>query len=356
MSNFGGPNSKFEKDFNFRFKRLDKNLKKIENNIQNIIYGSLRNANVSSAYWNKINRELEKQYIKMNATFKSWAEKEIPMRYRRSIYAMQARINSAKAVLNTAKKTASDLLRTNASRNMMNALWTDAVQSMVSASTAGLTNLKRITRATQQVLINESLVDITLAAGFETTLDLRKAAAQLAGQLEAELFGVVDKRHFVQAGKYKYQPSYYAELVARTKFHEAQSAAARTQAFNYGTDLIQVSSHNTTTVICQEFEGKIFSVSGKDKRFPALTQSSPYHPNCLHLEFPTFESAMKVQGTLKSFSAFSKGNINRPPVPSGFVPVGARQDLAEKAAKRAKAQAIIRRRTQAKALREGRIA
>ncbi len=135
---------------------------------------------------------------------------------------------------------------------------------------------------------------------------------------------MTEEKHFVQAGNRKFSPSYYAELVARTKFHEAHSIAAVSQAGNYGTDLLQVSSHNTPTAICVPFEGKIFAVGGGDKRFPPLSDTPPYHPNCLHLLFPTFVEAMEVQGTLDSFSAFSRGKISRPPVPAGFVPVGQR--------------------------------
>lgn len=356
MSNSGGPNSKFEKDFRFRFSKMDKRLKKIEDKIQAIMFGSMRSRKTNNAFWNAVRRELDKEYIKMNAIFKEWSKHNIPMRYKKSVYSLQSRIESTKAILNQAKLNGTKLLNTKASKQIMGALWKDASQSFLSASAAGKNNLFRITRLTQQVLINESLLDVTIATGFETTLDLRRAIAQLAGRFEGELFSAIDNKRFVQAGRYKYRPSYYAEMVARTKFHESHSAATRAQAANYGTDLIQVSSHNTTTAICQEFEGKVFSISGKDKRFPLLTQSAPYHPNCLHLEFPTFESGMRAAGTFDSFSAFSRGKIDRPPMPSGFVPVGQRQDLAEKAAKQAKARGIIRRRVEAKNLREGRTA
>jgi hypothetical protein len=96
------------------------------------------------------------------------------------------------------------------------------------------------------------------------------------------------------------------------------------QANNYGTDLVQVSSHNTTTKICMPYEGKVYSISGKDKRFPPLMNTPPYHPNCLHLIFPTFESGMIAQGTLDSFSAFSMGKISKPPLPASFKPISKR--------------------------------
>ena len=135
----------------------------------------------------------------------------------------------------------------------------------------------------------------------------------------------VDNEMLVQAGSKRFKPNYYAELVARTKFHEAHSYAAIATCNNYGTDLVIISSHNTKTQICMDYEGKVFSLSGKDKRFPLLDMVPPFHPNCLHLMYPMFESAMEVDGTLNSFSDFSNGRVDRPPYPASFIPLTKRK-------------------------------
>jgi hypothetical protein len=324
MSNFGGPNSQFEKDFAKRFKPLSKRMKKLEDKLQKLMVSSIENGTTSAGYWRAVRKEIDKIYKDMNIVFDSWSNTHIPRRYRKSLSALQARIESAKLVTNTAKKSISQMLTSRATSQIVASLYDNAISSFAQASLLGKRNMYNLTRITQQTLLSESLIDVTVASGFELG-NLRKAADAISGQLWSELWKAVDNKRFVQAGKFKYRPEYYAKLVARTKFHEAHSMAALSQASNYGTDLMQVSSHNTTTVICQQYEGKIFSISGKDKRFPTLTQVPPYHPNCLHLLFPTFESAMVVQGTLDSFSAFSKGDINRPPVPAGFIPIGERK-------------------------------
>jgi len=126
-------------------------------------------------------------------------------------------------------------------------------------------------------------------------------------------------------------------MVSRVKFHEAQSAAARQTAANYDTDLIRISTHNTTTAICQEYEGKIFSISGKDKRFPILDQSPPFHVNCLHYETVTFEESLLAQGALDKYSEFSLGETDRPPTDPGFVPVSKRAGIERQAQRSAKA-------------------
>ena len=75
------------------------------------------------------------------------------------------------------------------------------------------------------------------------------------------------------------------------------------QAYNYGTDLVEVSSHNTATKICIPFEGNIYSVSGKHPVFPPMTDVPPFHVSCLHLMYPTFESGLIAQGVLTEAGA-----------------------------------------------------
>lgn len=313
----------FEADIKKRLTPLMKKLRKLENEIYTLVVDSVSNAKMSSAYWNMKKVQLNKLYAKMNLVFSSWAKKEIPKSYARSLGLIQKRIKAGVFIVERAKKGLRDLLQAKASRQIVQGLYFSTVESFLTASMAGKQNLRNLFIQTQQMLVNESMVNVAVATGFEMG-DLREAKTLLKGLFETPIWEATKKKQFIQAGRYKYRPHYYAELVARTKFHQAHSQAALMQGLNYGTDLQQVSTHNTTTKICIPFEGKIFSTSGKSKRFPPLTDTPPYHPNCLHLIFPTFESAMEVQGTLKRFSEFSLGNIIRPPIPKNFIPVGAR--------------------------------
>lgn len=309
----------FERDLKARYLPLTKNLTDIENKIQQLMIRAMANAKISTAYWNAMTRELNILYRRMNSIFASHSQ-YVKAAYAQSITDINARIEGMKTVLNLARKTVPELLAGNASRQIVTGLYSSALDSFLTASAAGQQNLKNLFILTQQKLVEESLINVAVARGFEMG-DLRQAKEMLTVIFEAPQWDIVNKKWFVQAGKYRYKPSYYAELVARTKFHQAHSQAALMQAANYDTDLMQISSHNTKTEICMAFEGKIYSISGKDKRFPPLPESPPYHPNCLHLMYPAFESAMKAQGTLESFSSFSKGEISRPPVPSKFIPV-----------------------------------
>ncbi len=324
MSNFGGQHSLFEKQFNLRFKRLDKALDRIENRILSILTKSMNNPELTATYWNNVRRSIDVQYAQMVSVFDDWAKKEIPLAYRRSIRSMSKRINATKNIANVASKNTIQMIHARGSAQVMGLLYQNAVEDFLSASVMGRKNVRNFTRLTQQKLIADSIIDLELSATFIETGNLGKAVSGLSSNLWNKAAETLDGKRYVQAGARKYKPSYYAEMVGRVKFHEANSEAALMTAANYETDLVQVSSHNTTTTICLEFEGKIFSISSKDTRFPSLMEVSPYHVNCLHLMHPTFEGAMKINGTLDSFSAFSKGEISRPPIAASFIPISER--------------------------------
>ncbi|MBO1515044.1 phage minor capsid protein [Metabacillus bambusae] len=47
-------------------------------------------------------------------------------------------------------------------------------------------------------------------------------------------------------------------------------------------DLVYVNLVGITCEMCAKYQGRVYSISGKDKRFPALTVRPPYHGHCVH--------------------------------------------------------------------------
>jgi len=75
----------------------------------------------------------------------------------------------------------------------------------------------------------------------------------------------------------------YAETLARTNIIKANNEAAINRAVDHNVDIVEFSDHDAECKICAPYEGKLFSVSGKDERYPALAGSQPpLHPNCRH--------------------------------------------------------------------------
>lgn len=86
----------------------------------------------------------------------------------------------------------------------------------------------------------------------------------------------------------------YAELVARTTTREATNKGMISVVEGIGRDLVKMSHHATACPICAPLEGRIYSVSGKDKRYPSLMVAFPngyatVHPNCRHVLMPYIE-------------------------------------------------------------------
>lgn len=87
----------------------------------------------------------------------------------------------------------------------------------------------------------------------------------------------------------------YAALTARSRTREATNTAKINQLSSNGYDLVKMSSHNTSCPICAVFQGRVFSISGNDNRYPPLSKafSGPYaniHPNCSHVIMPYIEA------------------------------------------------------------------
>ncbi len=77
----------------------------------------------------------------------------------------------------------------------------------------------------------------------------------------------------------------YAELVVRTRTREAEEESRHRQIQDFGRDLVVIVGPASPDV-CGDLTGHVFSLSGKDKTYPALSSTPgggpPFHPNCRH--------------------------------------------------------------------------
>jgi hypothetical protein len=114
----------------------------------------------------------------------------------------------------------------------------------------------------------------------------------------------------------------YAAMVARSTTREATNQGTMNQLQNLGHDLVQMSSHSPTCSLCAALQGRVYSISGKDSRFPKLdiAFSGGYaniHPNCQHVITPYIERFNDVSMAIdKSNQPFdidprSKSEINK---------------------------------------------
>jgi hypothetical protein len=182
---------------------------------------------------------------------------------------------------------------------------------MFAALNIGEAQINRLFRLTQQQVLKEQKINISIKAG------LRKGrVSDIQGILVRQLNKKVGEGGFVvtinaETGKRRhYKPETYARLVTRTRLAEAQSEATVNTTLGYGEDLVRVSDHNTTTAICVPYEGKIFSISGRSDTFPPLIRRPAFHPNCLHRLNPVIvnENTKRGQNTIEQQKQITQQN------------------------------------------------
>lgn len=117
----------------------------------------------------------------------------------------------------------------------------------------------------------------------------------LAGQIRNSLSSEISAGNLININGKAWRADRYAEMVARTTLREAQTEATLELCRQYENDLVQWSNHGTICMACHEYEGNIYSISGKHPTYPPLTESPPLHPNCEHSLLPTTDIALDLR-------------------------------------------------------------
>lgn len=312
--------SPVDRDLFSKSRTLNSKLFKLEKQLDKVLQSTVLAPNRTAAYWRGIKSEVNRIYNNMEKVYNKWVFENLPSAYNRTVYDQERKIRrTVKAYNIVPKKTATEFLNGQYSKSVITALIDDSIRDYTRASTLGEKNVNRYLSEARKTTNNLWLAgeEIT-GSNMINAMKANPTNKKLIGNiLKSQYFQVIDKN-----GKPRnYTNRYYAELVQRVKWHEAQSAAVRGVAANYDTDLIRVSSHNTTTAICQQYEGKVMSLSGKSKEFPVADQTPGYHPNCIHFITVVFIETLKATGTEKGFIEFGKGQTSKPPFPDTFVPV-----------------------------------
>jgi hypothetical protein len=105
----------------------------------------------------------------------------------------------------------------------------------------------------------------------------------------------------------------YAMLCARSTTREAGNTAREIQLTENGYDLMEMTEHFPTCEVCAALQGKVYSISGNDKRFPPLSMVyrdgyHNVHPNCRHVMVPFIEEFNDVEAAIKRSNAPYKPN------------------------------------------------
>jgi len=143
-----------------------------------------------------------------------------------------------------------------------------------------------------------------------TDAQMKFATGQTINQLQDELVnnlikrgigGITDKRGRVIPF------TSYAELLSRSIVAETQNTCVMNVAKEHEKDLVKMTQHNTTCPICAVYEGRVYSLTGKDERFPKLINIPGFnkgynniHPRCRHRITPYIEKYNDVKEDIKN--------------------------------------------------------
>lgn len=107
----------------------------------------------------------------------------------------------------------------------------------------------------------------------------------------------------------------YASMLARTSRIESSNTGAFDRCNKLGIDLVRCTTMSGCCAYCKMYEGKVYSISGNDKRFPALYETALQrgynimHPNCRHEFIPFVEemqSATELKNLIEKSNHFEK--------------------------------------------------
>jgi hypothetical protein len=112
----------------------------------------------------------------------------------------------------------------------------------------------------------------------------REATHQAVAELNQQgITGIVTKNGArVPADKYMAGVIHYHQ-------RKAHVTGSENMAVQNGIDLVYVNSVGITCEYCAKYQGRVYSISGNDPRFPKLEQRPPYHSHCVHSLTPWIE-------------------------------------------------------------------
>lgn len=230
-------------------------------------------------YYNSVLKQLERLMKELEAETGQYISTEIPRQYKKALddtYAYFKRNN-----LQMKRPDMFSHIHSDAVSELANEMRYHINQGI---SIAGRRIMRYLDTAKDNALRQAGLHSAALkAAAGQTVADMQKDLMQ---RLANDGFLTVQ----YGTGKRAYQVGLdsYAAMVARSTTREAGNLARENQLAENGYDLMMMTEHYPTCEACAVLQGRVYSISGRDKRFPPLSRAFPsgyrnVHPNCRHV-------------------------------------------------------------------------
>lgn len=238
------------------------------------ITAELNGASLSTASRRKAQqKQIESIIAKADKDIRDWISIEVPAQYEQGAF-----------------DTMSDLIqrgddpRTKASFTNFHREAIEAIaQDMYASASEGLSGVARSSSRVISASARESVLE-RLAKGQIKGDSLTKIKKDVASILESEgLTAITDKR-----GN-SWDLLRYAEMLSRTKLTQAHNSGVANRMAESGYDLVIVSNHSGSCRLCAPFEGKVLSVTGRNRGYTSVREAERnglFHPNCRHVYSP----------------------------------------------------------------------
>lgn len=128
----------------------------------------------------------------------------------------------------------------------------------------------------------------------EVMADAEKYMKKFGVKNAADLkeFSIAANDAWIEIGGRHFNVEQYASLVARTQTRDAVTLGTYNRLRDNGIDLVCIGG-GVYLDICEEFRGRVFSVSGEHERYPSVAEipngGPPFHPNCEDVAAPFVE-------------------------------------------------------------------
>jgi len=155
-------------------------------------------------------------------------------------------------------------------RSAMNMLLKDAYLDFGNTMVSVVKGAERILSDTAKRQIRANIV-----TGEITGASVREISKDIISTLEDEGFRVLITR----AGT-RWSLDSYAEMLARTHLIKSGNEGVVNRTREAGSDIVEVLEQDPQDDICEEMDGKIFSISGDSENYDKLDDFPPFHPNC----------------------------------------------------------------------------
>lgn len=229
----------------------------------------------ATVYQKTLLRQLDAELQRLNKDASNWTTNELPAEYYEAVDLVDSTLTDAGLEVN------GEIVDT-----ALAALHTQAVDMIVTNTFESLINANNYIGRQWRDTIRQLGLEAT-AQKFATGSTWKEMQKQLKQKL------IDNKINGIAAKNGRIIPvDSYAALVARTTTREATNSGTFNQLGGLGYDLVKMTSHSPTCPICAPLQGRVYSISGKDPRFPPLSKAlnglyKTVHPNCEH-SFPPY--------------------------------------------------------------------